>query len=352
MIENKYAGTAFGTTKAGREVRLFTLKNRNGLELRVINYGGIVVSLKAPDRNGNFADVVLGYDSLEAYEDNNPYYGALIGRYGNRIKEGKFKLDGREFNLPINNGPNHLHGGDGYHTVFWEITQHDSSSLTLTYHSADGEQGYPGNLDIEVIYSLNDSNEFNIQYKAVTDQPTIVNLTQHSYFNLKGHDQGDILDHELEIKATRFLPVDQTLIPTGTFAEVKGTPFDFTSPRRIGSAIDQEDRQLELGKGYDHCWILDNSDGSLKLVATLREPKSGRRVDVLTTEPGLQFYSGNFLDGKNIGKGGHAYQFRFGLCLETQHFPDSPNRASFPSVVLRPGETYRTTTAYRFSTEK
>lgn len=351
MEDKKFEGTPFGTTKSGKEVRLYTLKNKNGLELRVINYGGIVVSLNTPDRDGNSVDVVLGYDTLKEYEQSNPYFGALIGRYGNRIKEGKFELDGTKYNLPVNNGPNHLHGGDGYHTVFWEIRQKDSSLLTLTYHSADGEQGYPGNLEIEVVYALNDSNEFDISYKATTDRPTVINLTQHSYFNLTGHDQGDILDHELEIKATKFLPVDETLIPTGTFADVKGTPFDFTKPRTIGSQIERKDRQLELGNGYDHCWILDESDGSLKHVATLRDPKSGRRVDVSTTEPGLQFYSGNFLDGKNIGKGGYAYQFRDGLCLETQHFPDSPNRPSFPSVVLRPGETYRSNTVYRFSTE-
>ena len=351
MTESKFEGRPFGRTKAGRDVRMYTLRNTNGVELDVINYGGIVTSFRVPDRAGNFTDVVLGYDSLASYEASNPYFGAIIGRYGNRIARGKFTLDGREYSLPVNNGPNHLHGGDGYDKVFWEISQHNSSSVQLTYRSPDGEQGYPGNLDIDVTYTLNDANEFRIDYEAVTDQPTVVNLTQHSYFNLAGHNQGDILDHELEINGAKFLPVDETLIPTGRVQDVKGTPFDFTSFKRIGTDLAKKDRQLEYGNGYDHCWILDDADGSLRKVATLRHPKNGRKLEVLTTEPGLQFYSGNFLDGKNIGKGGYAYQFRDGLCLETQHYPDSPNQPLFPSVVLRPGETYRTTTVYRFSAQ-
>lgn len=350
-MESKFEGTPFGKTKAGREVRMYTLRNNNGLELNVINYGGIVTSLRVPDGTGNFADVVLGYDSLASYEASNPYFGAIIGRYGNRIARGKFTLDGKEYSLPVNNGPNHLHGGDGYDKVFWEISQKDSSSLVLSYRSRDGEQGYPGNLDVEVRYTLDDTNQFRIDYTAITDKPTVVNLTQHSYFNLSGHDHGDILDHELEINASRFLPVDETLIPTGVLQDVGGTPFDFTSAKRVGAEITKKDRQLDFGNGYDHCWILDDFDGTLRKVATLRDPKSGRKLEVLTTEPGLQFYSGNFLDGTNTGKGGYTYQFRYGLCLETQHFPDSPNRQSFPPVVLRPGETYRTTTVYRFSAE-
>jgi aldose 1-epimerase len=351
-VANSTNPTSFGKMKDGREVMMYSLKNRHGVQLDVINYGGIIVSLKVPDRNGVLADVVLGYDSLESYERFNPYFGALIGRYGNRIANGRFTLDGREVVLAQNDGPNHLHGGSkGYDKVFWEIKPIDSSSVKLSYRSAEGDEGYPGNLDIEVTYSLTEQNELRIDYAASTDRRTVVNLTQHTYFNLAGHDKGSILDHELQIDADAFLPVDKTLIPTGEIRKVNGTPFDFLVAKRIGTDIEKKDDQLIFGKGFDHCWVLNGFDGTLRKVAVLYEKSSGRRMEVLSTEPGLQFYSGNFLDGKAMGKGGVAYGFRHGLCLETQHYPDSPNKKEFPSVVLDPGKQYTSTTVYRFSAE-
>jgi aldose 1-epimerase len=343
----------FGKMKDGQAVTLYTLKNKSGMEMSVINYGGIIVSLKVPDKNGLAEDIVLGFDSLSDYLKDDPFFGALIGRYGNRIAKGKFSLDGKEYTLPLNNGKNHLHGGpNGFFNVFWNIeVMSDSSnpSLKLTYVSKDGEEGYPGNLNTEVIYTLTENNELQIAYKATTDKKTVVNLTQHSYFNLSGNIKKDILNHELMIAANKFLPVDETLIPTGKLQDVKNTPFDFTSPKTIGARISDKDQQLKYGLGYDHCWVFANQADSLKTVASLYEPVSGRYMEVLTTEPGIQFYSGNFLDGKLTGKGGIIYQHRSGLCLETQHFPDSPNQASFPSTVLEPGETYQTTTVYKFS---
>jgi aldose 1-epimerase len=347
----KVTSRPFGALPDGKEVTLYTLKNSQGVEMSVMNYGGIIVSLKVPDKNGKLDDVVLGYDSLSGYLKSNPYFGALIGRYGNRIAKGKFSLDGVQYMLPVNDGENHLHGGTkGFDKVYWDIqVPADSSSLVLSYKSADGEQGYPGNLDMSVTYTLTDSNEVKVDYKATTDKKTVVNLTQHSYFNLSGNAAQDILSHQLMIAADQFLPVDKTLIPTGELKPVAKTPFDFNTLTVIGARINDQDQQLLAGKGYDHCWVLKNGESkSLQKVSELYEPNSGRLMEVWTTEPGIQFYSGNFLDGTLTGKGGVAYKHRTGLCLETQHYPDSPNKPAFPSVTLNPGDTYQTSTVYTF----
>ncbi len=343
----------FGTLPDGRAVTSYKLTNKNGMTLAVINYGGIIVSLTAPDRSNNFDDVVLGYDSLTDYLTANPYFGALIGRYGNRISKGKFTLDGTEYTLALNNDKNNLHGGpNGFDKVFWDIESVNDHTLKLTYASPDNDQGFPGNLLTEVIYTFTDDNEVRIDYKATTDKPTVVNLTQHTYFNLAGHAAGDILEHELQMDAESYLPVDENLIPTGEIRAVKNTPFDFTKSTSIGERINESDEQLVIGKGYDHCWVLDpSSAGTLRKVGSLYDSSSGRVMEVLTTEPGIQVYSGNFLDGSNQGKGGHTYAYRTGICLETQHFPDSPNQTAFPSVTLRPGEVYTSTTVYKFSTK-
>jgi aldose 1-epimerase len=338
-----------------KEVTLYTMRNRNGMEMRVMNYGGIILSISTPDKNGVFEDVTLGYDSLKDYMKASPYFGALIGRYGNRIAKGRFTLDGTPFHLKQNNGTNHLHGGvKGFDKVYWNIEDVSDSltaKLKLTYQSKDGEEGYPGNLNVEVIYSLTNENEIKIEYKATTDKKTVVNLTQHAYFNLSGNVKRDIMGHQLTIKASRFLPVDATLIPTGILQPVNGTPFDFQKPQLIGSRIGEKDVQLINGKGYDHCWVLDKKDG-LEKIATLYDSVSGRNMEVFTDQPAIQFYSGNFLNGSNVGKGGVVYNQHAGLCLETQHFPDSPNKPSFPSTVLNPRETYQTTTVYKFSVVK
>jgi aldose 1-epimerase len=305
-----------------------------------------------PDRLGRPGDVVLGYETLAEYEKNNPYFGCLVGRYGNRIAGGKFVLDGREYALATNDGPNHLHGGvRGFDKVVWQARPLETPSgpaLELRYRSPDGEEGYPGNLDVTAVYTLTQDNELRLDYTAVTDRPTIVNLTHHSYFNLAG--RGDILSHEVMIRAERFTPVDKTLIPTGELRPVAGTPFDFNTPTAIGARIDQDDEQLRFGRGYDHNWVISKPMGELGLMARVYEAESGRVMEVLSTEPGLQFYSGNFLDGTIRGKGGRVYGFRNGFCMEPQHYPDSPHHPEFPSVVLRPGETYRNTIIYRFST--
>jgi aldose 1-epimerase len=347
----KMASRSFGEMPDGKPVTLYTLTNRNGVEMTVMNYGGIIVSLKVPDKNGKLDDIVLGYDSLAGYIRSNPYFGSLIGRYGNRIAKGKFSLDGVTYTLAVNNIGNHLHGGlKGFDKVYWDIVPVDSSSLRLTYISPDGEEGYPGKLTAEVTYTLTDDNELKIDYKATTDKKTVVNLTQHTYFNLTGDPAQTILDHELVIDSDSLLPVDKTLIPTGKLQPVANTPFDFTSRTAIGKRINDNDPQLQIGNGYDHCWVLKKGDGkTLRKVAELFEPKSGRSLEVHTTEPGIQFYSGNFLDGTLTGKNGVVYQQRSGLCLETQHYPDSPNQPSFPSVVLNPGEEYHTQTVYRFN---
>jgi aldose 1-epimerase len=344
---------AFHRTIDGSQVELYTLKNSNGLEAKITNYGGIVVSLTTPDKNGKLDDVVLGYDTLNGYFGSTPYFGALIGRYGNRIAKGKFTIGGVDYQLAQNNDSNHLHGGrKGFDKVVWQAENVDASdgpALKLTYTSKDGEEDYPGTLRCTVTYTLTNKNELKIEYSAETDKPTFVNLTHHSYFNLKDAGASDILGHELMLKASNFTPVDKGLIPTGELKPVAGTPFDFNKPTAIGARVEQDDEQLKFGKGYDHNWVLDRQGKDLELVASLYEPTTGRFMEVLTTEPGLQFYCGNFLDGTNIGKGGMAYQHRTGLCLETQHFPDSPNHPDFPSTELKPGDKYTQTTVYRFS---
>jgi aldose 1-epimerase len=331
-----------------------TLINKHGVVAIITPFGGKLISLWVPDRNGKLADVVLGYDSAEQYVQGNPYFGAMIGRYGNRIAKGKFILDGKTFQLATNNGANALHGGPrGFHNVLWQkdTTDINSASMILTYVSNDGEEGYPGTLNVRVTYTLTDDNELMIDYEATTDATTIVNLTHHSFFNLAGAGNGDILNHELMINADRFTPVDSGLIPTGELRVVNGTPFDFTNPTKIGARINDLDEQLKNGKGYDHNWVLIKSGYELALAATVKEPISGRIMEVWTTEPGLQFYSGNFLDGTDIGKGGKKYKFRTALCLEAQHFPDSPNQPNFPSTILKPGEVYSQKTIYKFKSE-
>ncbi len=343
------ANKLFGLLPDGEEVFEYALVNKNNVEVRVINYGGILTTLKAPDRNGVIEDIVLGYDSLAGYLKKTPYFGAIVGRYANRIANGKFTLDGKKFTVAQNNNGQHLHGGvKGFDKVFWNIEQLENNSLKLTYLSKDMEEGYPGNLTIEVIYTLNDSNELKIEYKATTDKKTIVNLTHHSYFNLTGNVKRDILDHEVTIHADQFVPVSNVLIPTGELRAVSGTPFDFRKQFSIGSRINDPYEQLQLAGGYDHCWVLSTKD-SVKQAATVYEPESGRVVDVYTTEPGMQLYCGNFLDGSITGKYG-VYKHRYGFCLETEHFPDSPNQENFPSVELNPGEVYHTQTTYVFST--
>ncbi len=342
----------FGTTKDGA-ADLYTLKNKNGMEVQITNYGGIVVGISVPDKNGQFADVILGFDSLSGYLGEHPFMGAIIGRYGNRIAKGKFSLDGTEYTLPINNEPNSLHGGErGFDKHLWQgkgIEKEDAVGVELTRTSPDMEQGYPGTLKVKVQYWLNDNNELQIDYEATTDKTTVCNLTNHAYFNLKGEGNGDILDLELMINADQFTPVDATLIPTGESRAVEGTPFDFTEPTAIGARVDADNEQLKHGGGYDHNFVLNREGEGMQLAATLHDPASGRFMEVLTEEPGIQFYSGNFLDGSLTGKGGEPYNFRTGLCLETQHYPDSPNQESFPSTILNPGETYQTSTIYRFS---
>ncbi len=346
-------GERFGKTADGRDVEIYTLKNRGGAEARVINYGGIVVSLKVPDREGRLADVVLGFDDVAGYEGApSTYLGALIGRYGNRIAKGRFTLNGVEYKLATNNGPNHLHGGvRGFDKVLWTVRPlkaRGGSALELTYVSRDGEEGYPGTLSVRVVYTLTDADELRIEYSATTDKDTVVNLTNHSYFNLAGEGTGDILGHLLTLDSDRFLPTDQTSIPTGELRPAAGTPFDFTRPTAIGARIEADDEQLKWAKGYDHTYVVRGRAGTLRRAARVEEPKSGRVMEVWTTEPGVQFYTGNYLDGL-AGKGGHTYDFRDGFCLETQHYPDSPNKPEFPSTVLRKGGRYRTTTVYKFS---
>lgn len=341
----------YGKLPDGREVTLYTLTNKNGVEMSVMNYGGIITRLLAPDRNGVKEDIVLGFDSLSQYVASNPFFGCLVGRYGNRIAKGTFKLDGQTYTLAKNNGENHLHGGTkGFDKAFWDISvvsDKENPSLRLTYLSKDMEEGYPGNLNVEVIYTLTENNELKIGYKATTDKKTVINLTQHTYFNLTGNIKRDILDHELSIAAEQFIPVSTSLIPTGELKSVNGTPFDFRTPTAIGSRINANDPQIKNGIGYDHCWVFAQPADTSKPMATAYDPASGRLLEMTTTEPGVQFYSGNFLNGQAKGKG-VTYNQRYGFCLETEHFPDSPNQPAFPSVVLSPGETYQTTTTYKF----
>ena len=345
---------SFGKLPDGREVKIYTLTNSNGLTAKVTDYGAKLVSLFAPDKNGKMADVILGYDSLSGYVNGDHYFGATVGRYANRIAKGKFTLNGKEYQLALNNGVNHLHGGPGgYHSVLWQseiVSKNGVPALKLSYTSADGEEGYPGTLQVQVTYCLNDSNELVIDYSATCDQDTYVNLTHHSLFNLKGAGEGDILDHELMLAADAFTPVDSTLIPTGEIRPVKDTPMDFTTPVAVGKRINDNYEQIKIGKGYDHNWVL-KSNKLQDVAASLYEPVSGRLMEVYTTEPGIQFYSGNFLDGSQKGHGNKAYNFRFGLALETQHFPDSPNHPDFPSTLLKKGENYTQTTIYKFLTK-
>lgn len=337
---------AFGKTADGKNVDLYTLTNANGLKAKITNYGGIVTSLQVSDRNGNLADIVLGYDTLDKYIKASPYFGAIVGRYGNRIAKGKFTLNNFEYTLATNDGENHLHGGiKGFDKVIWNaetIEEDNGPAVKLTYLSKDGEEGYPGNLNCTVIYTLTNNNELKISYEAETNKPTVLNLTHHGYFNLAGHNSGDILGHELMLNADHFTPVDEGLIPTSEIKSVKGTPMDFTKPMPIGSRI------AEVKGGYDHNYVLNKSDDSLTLAASVYELKTGRVMKIFTTEPGIQFYSGNFLDGSNKGKGA-VYNKHNGFCLETQHFPDSPNKPNFPSVVLKPGEKYTHLTVHKFS---
>ena len=343
----------FGQTADGQKVAIYTLRNSQGMEARICTYGGTVVSLKTPDRKGNLGDVVLGYDTLDGYLTNSPYFGCLIGRYGNRIGKGTFTLDGKAYTLATNNGPNHLHGGiKGFDKVVWAATPKATEAgpaLELRYTSKDGEEGYPGALSVTAVYTVTEQNELRLDFTATTDKPTVCNLTHHSYFNLAG--KGTILGHVVTIVADRFTPVDEGLIPTGELKPVEGTPFDFRRPTAIGARIDQPDQQLVYGKGYDHNWVLNKPAGRLDLQARVTEPTSGRVMDVLSTEPGLQFYTGNFLDGTITGKGGWVYAFRSAFCMEPQHFPDSPNKPDFPSVTLKPGDTYSNTIVYRFTAQ-
>ena len=351
----------FGTLPDGRgAVELYTLTNAHGIEAQVTNYGGIITVLRTPDRAGHVDDIVLGFDSLPGYIKDSPYFGAIVGRYANRIAKGQFTLDGKTYHLAKNNGPNSLHGGTrGFDKEVWtaEPFQGDSGvGVRLHYTSPDGEEGYPGTLKVGVTYTLTPRDELVVDYEATTDKATPLNLSQHTYWNLHGNGQGDILDHVLTLDASNFTPVDSTLIPTGEIRPVQGTPFDFRTPTAIGARIDQPDTQLRYGKGYDHNWVLDRKDaaGAAALVHAARvlDPTSGRTLDISTTEPGIQFYSGNFLDGSLTGKGGRKYGHRTALALETQHFPDSPNHPNFPSTILRPGQTYRSRTVFAFGVAK
>jgi len=341
----------FGTHD-GRPINLYTLTNSHGLEIRAMNYGGIIVSMRVPDRKGQFADIVLGHDTLEGYVPNPPYVGAIVGRYANRIANGAFTLDGKTYTLPKNDGPNTLHGGvkRTFDKVVWDDEAlKNKNGVAFTYLSKDGEEGFPGNLKIKITYTLTNENQLVVEYEATADKATPINMSQHSYFNLAGEGNGDILTHQLMLNADRFTPVDKNLIPTGELRPVKGTPLDFTTPTKIGAHIDDNYDQLVLGHGYDHNFVTNHKGNSLDLAARVYEPTSGRVLEVSTTQPGIQFYTGNFLDGTITGKQAHVYKRRYGFCLETQHFPDSPNHPEFPSTILRPGETFHEKTVFKFS---
>ncbi|NLW84301.1 MAG: galactose mutarotase [Phycisphaerae bacterium] len=345
----------FGTTPDGQQVSLYTLTNANGAVAKITTYGGIVTELWMPDRSGVLGDIVLGFDTLEDYIKGSPYFGCIVGRYGNRIGKGTFTLDGTPYTLAVNDGENHLHGGlKGFDKVVWQaepVKGQDGVGLKLHYRSKDMEEGYPGNLDVTVVYTLTNANELRIDYTATTDKPTHCNLTHHGYFNLAGQGEGDILGHQLCLNADRFTPVDAGLIPSGQIRSVKGTPMDFSQPTAIGHRIDADNDQIRHGGGYDHNWVLNKNGSELSLAARAMEPTSGRVMEVWTNEPGVQFYSGNSLDDTLTGKGGKVYHRRYGFCLETQHFPDTPNQPDFPSTVLRPGQTYQTTTLHKFMTQ-
>lgn len=340
----------FGQTAQGEPITRSTLRNRQGIEVAVINYGGIITTLRTPDRDGHIGDIVLGFDTLAEYIDHNPFFGCIAGRYANRIADGRFALDGTTYQLATNNGPNHLHGGiRGFDKRVWQVEAmegEEESSVRLTYVSEDGEEAYPGTVTAVVTYTLNQQNQLSLRYQATTDKPTILNLTNHTYFNLAGY--GSILDHVVQIDADRYTPVSAALIPTGNLATVGGTPFDFRNAKAIGARIEEEHEQLQFGGGYDHNWVLNHSALTGSPAITVTEATSGRRLDVHTTQPGVQFYTGNMMPDSLPGKGGATYVKRTGFCLETQHFPDSPNQPTFPSTVLRPGETYDETTVFTF----
>ncbi|MDG2397535.1 MAG: galactose mutarotase [Flavobacteriaceae bacterium] len=343
----------YGKTPDGISVEQYILKNKKGMKIAIITYGGIITSWTAPDKNGMYQDIVLGYNSLDEYIKSTPYFGAIIGRYGNRIANGKFTLEGIEYTLAQNNGPNNLHGGiKGFDKVVWnaeEVISDTIIGLKLTYHSKDKEEGFPGNLETVVTYTLTEDNTLEVLYEATTDKKTIINLTQHSYFNLSGDFNKTILNHEITIDADTYIPVDETLIPTGELAPVAGTPFDFRKPKTMALEINADNDQLKKGGGYDHCWVLNDQDEGMRLNATAYHPESGRVLEVFSNEPGIQLYSGNFLDGTLPSKNGGTYAYRSGFCLETQHYPDSPNQNNFPSVVLSPGEKYSSKTSFKFS---
>ncbi len=345
--------SAYGVTPKGDSISRFKLKNQHGMEVDIITYGGIITSLKVPNKAGVSEEVVLGFNSLEQYMKPNPYFGALIGRFGNRIAKGKFKLEGKEYQLALNDGPNALHGGpEGFHRVVWKAEEAKSGAeavLKLSYLSKDGEEGYPGNLKVLVTYTLTKDNELKVAYEATTDKATVVNLTQHSYFNLSGDFTKTILDHEVMLKADKLVPVDATLIPTGKLDDVTNTPFDFRKPKTVGKEIEVKNEQLIRGKGYDHCWVLTNDEPGKTVIASAYEPTSGRLLEITTDEPGIQFYTGNFLDGTLPTREKGTYAHRTGFCLETQHYPDSPNQKDFPTTQLNPGDTYKTTTTFKFS---
>jgi aldose 1-epimerase len=345
----------FGKTPDGKTVDLYTLTNSHGMEVRAMTYGGIIVSLRVPDKSGKVADVVLGFDKFDGYLDNKPYMGAIVGRYGNRIANAEFTLDGAKYTLAKNNGPNSLHGGlKGFDKVVWDgesFQNADGAGVAFTYLSKDGEEGFPGNLKVKVTYTLTEKNEVIVDYHATTDKATPVNLTQHSYFNLSGEGNGDILRHEVRLNADKFTAVDDNLIPTGELRPVKGTPLDFDKSTAIGARISDNYQQLVIAKGYDHNFVIHRKGDGLELAARVKDPASGRVLEVLTTQPGVQFYTGNFLDGTVTGKQGHVYKQRYGFCLETQHYPDSPNHPEFPTSILQPGQTYESRTVFKFSTE-
>ncbi|HLF33616.1 MAG TPA: aldose epimerase family protein [Cyclobacteriaceae bacterium] len=346
----------FGAGRNGEQVHAYTILNASGARIRVLTYGAILSEVWVPDRNNRLADVVLGYHSIDKYITKNAQFGTIVGRYGNRIANGRFSLDGVEYKLATNNGPNHLHGGPmGFDKKTWEaeeVAGENYAGVKLHYHSADGEEGYPGNLDVYVTYTLNDSNEIRIEYSAIADKPTVLNLTNHSYFNLKGQGEGNILDHELILFAEKYIPTDSTSIPLGPLADVEGTPFDFREAHQIGERIGAENNeQLKFGKGYDHSFVVNGNTGTLRPAARLRDSSTGRVLDVLTTEPAVQLYTGNNLNESYIGKDGHVYNKNSGVCLETQHYPDSPNRPEYPLTVLRPGQTYTQTTIFKFSVD-
>jgi aldose 1-epimerase len=349
-IEGKIPAARFDSTVDGKQTKLYYLKSKGNVQVAITNYGAKIVSLLAPDKSGKLEDVELGYDNISRYVTTKErYYGGIVGRYGNRIAKGKFKLDGKEYTLATNNGQNHLHGGKkGFNDVVWDAEQTAPNSLKLHYLSKDGEEGYPGNLDVTLTYTLTDSNELKIDYSATTDKATVVNLTNHSFFNLAGAGNGTINDHIMMINADKFTPVDSTLITTGKLEAVKGTPMDFTTPTKIGERVDADFEQLKFGKGYDHNYVLNKKGNELSLAAKVEEPVSGRTLEVWTTEPGIQFYGGNFLDGTDKGKDGKTYGHREAFALETQHYPDSPNKPEFPSVVLKPGATYTSECIYKF----